>query len=67
MKIIVFNETLKGFHSPIKYDDNLHDQWNLRIHLFPYFEHLDGVLKFNHCQICLFDFNILLFHPNYFK
>ncbi len=28
MRILMPNETLGRFHSPIKYDDNLHDQWN---------------------------------------
>jgi hypothetical protein len=28
MKILVLNETLRGFHPPIKLADNPHDQWN---------------------------------------
>jgi hypothetical protein len=49
MKIFMPNETLKGFHLPIKYDDNPHDQWNWTTHPCPYLGHLDGVLKFDHC------------------
>jgi hypothetical protein len=67
MRILVPNETLKGFHPIIKYDDNPHGQWNWRTHPFPYLGHLDGVLQLDHCQFCSFDFNILLFHPNYSK
>jgi hypothetical protein len=67
MRIHVPNETLRRFHPPIKYDDNLFDQWNWKIHPFPYLGHLDGVLEFDHCQFHLFDFNFLLLHVNYFK
>jgi hypothetical protein len=49
MIIHVPNETLKRFHTLIKYDDNPHDQWNWRTHHFPYLKHLDGVLEFDHC------------------
>jgi hypothetical protein len=48
MKILVPNETLKGFHLPFKYNDNPHDQWNCNIHHFPYFGHLDGVFELHH-------------------
>ncbi len=65
MRILMPNETERRFHPPIKYDDNPHDQWNWRIHPFPYPGHLDGVLELHHCQFRLFDFNILLLHPNY--
>ncbi len=65
MKIFVPDEILRSFDLLIKQDDNPHDQWNLRIQLFPYLGYLDGVLEFDHCQICLFDFNILFLHPNY--
>ncbi len=61
------NETLRRFHSPIKLDDNPNDQWNWKIHRLPNLRHLDGALEFHHDQFHPFHFNILLFHPNYFK
>jgi len=49
MRIPRPNETLKKFFSPIKYNDNPHDQRNWKIHPFPYFKHLDGALELHHC------------------
>jgi hypothetical protein len=67
MKFFVLNETIKGFHLPIKWYNNPHDQWNWRIHHFPYLGHLDEVIEFDPYPFCLFDFHILFLHPNYFK
>jgi hypothetical protein len=67
MKILMLNETLKRFHSPIKLDDNPNDEWNWRTHPLPNLGHFDGVLELHHDQFCPFDFNILLLHPNYFE
>ncbi len=67
MRILVPNETLSMFHPPIKKNDNPHDQWNRRTHLFPYLGHLDEVLEFDPYPFRLFDFHILLFHLNNFK
>jgi hypothetical protein len=61
------NETLRRFHFPIKLDDNPDDQWNWRIHPLANLGHVDGVLELHHDQFRLFDFNILLLHPNYSK
>jgi len=68
MKIIMPNETLRRFHSPIKNKTIIFKTNGIGgFHHFPCLRHLDGVFEFNHCQFHLFDFNITLFHPNYFK
>ncbi len=67
MKILVPNETLRGFHPLIKYDDNPLDQWNWSTHPFLYLGHLDEVFEFDPYSFHPFGFHILLLHPNYFK
>jgi hypothetical protein len=67
MRIFIPNETLKGFHPPIKYDDNLYDQWNWRTHPFLYFGHFDEFFELDCYSFGLFDFHILLLYLNYFK
>ncbi len=67
MRILMPNETLKGFHPLIKQDDNPHDQWNWRTHPFPYLGHLDEVFELDRYLFRPFDFYILLVHLNYFK
>jgi hypothetical protein len=47
VRILMPNETLRRFHSPINYENNPHDQWNWRTHHFLHLGHLDGVLEFN--------------------
>jgi hypothetical protein len=67
MKIIVPNETLRGFHLPIKYDDNPHDQWDWKTHPFSYLGYFDEVFEFDPYPFRPFNFHILLLHFNYFK
>jgi hypothetical protein len=67
MRILMLNERLRRFHSPIKLDDNPNDQWNWRTHPPPNLGHFDGFLKLHHDQFRPFHFNILLLHPNFSK